>query len=518
MDASLELLQSSGLSVSLGQALSLILLSIGLICVVKQSLRKRLRLPPGPTGWPLIGSLPLLGNMPHHSLYHLSKQYGPIMYLKLGTTDTVVVSSPKIAEACLKTNDLNFSSRPGSSATKYIGYDNKGIVMAPYGPYWRMLRKICNIHLFAGKALDDLQPVRQAEVGMLLKSIMDHERQEKAVNLGDLLNICTANVLGQIMLSRRVFDSQGSTAGEFRGMVVEQMELAGKFIIGDLVPSLAWMDLQGLRSKMKNLHNRFDEFLSRMIKEHETASCTIGGRADFLSVLWALRNDVDGEGGKLTDTDIKALLLTLFTAGTDTTSSTVEWAIAELIRHPEMMRKCQQEIDSVMRGEQRRVKESDLQKLTYLQAVVKETFRLHPSTPLLLPRLAAEACEIEGYYIPKNARLMVNAWGMQRDPDVWERPLEFDPNRFVGSNVDVRGSDFQVIPFGAGRRICAGMSMGMRMVQLILATLLHSFDLSLPDGQLPEKLDMVEAFGLTMHKAVPLIVVPAARLPLHLYN
>jgi flavonoid 3'-monooxygenase len=209
---------------------------------------------------------------------------------------------------------------------------------------------------------------------------------------------------------------------------------------------------------------------------------------------------------------------TLFTAGTDTTSSTVEWAIAELIRHPEMMRKCQQEIDSVMRGEQRRVKESDLQKLTYLQAVVKETFRLHPSTPLLLPRLAAEACEIEGYYIPKNARLMVNAWGMQRDPDVWERPLEFDPNRFVGSNVDVRGSDFQVIPFGAGRRICAGMSMGIRMVQLILATLLHSFDLSLPDGQLPEKLDMVEAFGLTMHKAVPLIVVPAARLPLHLYN
>jgi flavonoid 3'-monooxygenase len=309
MDASLELLQSSGLSVSLGQALSLILLSIGLICVVKQSLRKRLRLPPGPTGWPLIGSIPLLGNMPHHSLYHLSKQYGPIMYLKLGTTDTVVVSSPKIAEACLKTNDLNFSSRPGSSATKYIGYGNKGIVIAPYGPYWRMLRKICNIHLFAGKALDDLQPVRQAEVGMLLKSIMDHERQEKAVNLGDLLNICTANVLGQIMLSRRVFDSQGSTAGEFRGMVVEQMELAGKFIIGDLVPSLAWMDLQGLRSKMKNLHNRFDEFLSRMIKEHETASCTIGGRADFLSVLWALRNDVDGEGGKLTDTDIKALLL-----------------------------------------------------------------------------------------------------------------------------------------------------------------------------------------------------------------
>lgn len=144
---------------------------------------------------------------------------------------------------------------------------------------------------------------------MLLKSILDHEQQGKTVNLGELLNICTANVLGQIMLSRRVFDSQGSTAGEFREMVVEQMELAGRFIIGDLVPSLVWMDLQGLRRKMKKLHNRFDEFFSRMIKEHETSSCNGGERADFLSVLWNLRNDADGEGGKLTDADIKALLL-----------------------------------------------------------------------------------------------------------------------------------------------------------------------------------------------------------------
>jgi cytochrome P450 len=136
------------------------------------------------------------------------------------------------------------------------------------------------------------------------------------------------------------------------------------------------------------------------------------------------------------------------------------------------------------------MKESDLQNLPYLQAVVKETLRLHPTVPLLVPRMAAEACEIEGYYIPKNARLIVNAWGIQRDPDVWESPLEFNPDRFVGSSVDIRGSNFEVIPFGAGRRMCAGMNMGLLMVQFILATLLHSFDLSLPDGESPEKLDM----------------------------
>eukprot|EP00253_Pinus_taeda_P003173 PITA_03173 len=517
MDYILDLLRKAIGSLSVGQALSLILLAAGLICLLKLRSRKRPPLPPGPSGWPLIGSLPLLGEKPHRSLSQLSKQYGPIMYLKLGTSDTVVVSSPKMAEACLKTNDLNFSSRPGNSASKYMGYDCRGLVMVPYGPYWRMLRKVCNVHLFASKVLDDSQSVRETEVGMLIKTIRHHERQGKAVNLGELLNICTANVLGQMMLSRRVFDSQGSMACEFRGMVVEQMELTGKFIVGDLVPSLAWMDPQGVRRKMKKLHKRMDNLLSRMIKEHQMASRS-GGRADFLSVLLALRNNADGEGGKLTEIDIKALLLTLFAAGMDTSSSTVEWAMAELIRHPEMMRRCQEELDSVVNGERRMLKELDLQNLPYLQAVIKETLRLHPSVPLLVPRMSAEACEVEGYYIPKNCRLLVNAWAMQRDSAVWERPLEFDPDRFVGSTVDVRGNDFEVIPFGAGRRVCAGMNMGMRMMQLILASLLHSFTLSLPDGQLPEKLDMAEACSLTLHKAVPLLVVPAARLPPDLYN
>jgi len=230
--------------------------------------------------------------------------------MKLGTTDTVVISSPKIAEAFLKTNDLNFSSRPGNSGAKYIGYASKSLTSAPYGPRWRMLRKICSIHLFGGKALDDLQPVREAEVGMMVRSILEHGRQCKdvPVNLGELLSVCTANILGQIMFSKRVFDSQGSKASEFREMVVECFDLAGEFIIGDFVPSLAWMDLRGVRRKMKKVHNRFDEFLCKVIKERQTPSCKGGGKADFLSMLWALRSDADGEGGKLTNDDIKGLL------------------------------------------------------------------------------------------------------------------------------------------------------------------------------------------------------------------
>ena len=211
----------------------------------------------------------------------------------------------------------------------------------------------------------------------------------------------------------------------------------------------------------------------------------------------------------------------MFAAGTDTSSSTTEWAIAELIRNPRIMAQVQQELDSVV-GRDRNVTEEDLPHLPYLQAVVKETFRLHPSTPLSLPRIAAEGCEILGYHIPKGATLLVNVWAIARDPKEWANPLEFRPERFLEggekAGVDVKGNDFEVIPFGAGRRICAGMSLGLRMVQLLTATLAHSFDWELENGLNPEKLNMDEAYGLTLQRAAPLSVHPKPRLSPDVYS
>lgn len=212
----------------------------------------------------------------------------------------------------------------------------------------------------------------------------------------------------------------------------------------------------------------------------------------------------------------------LFTAGTDTSSSTVEWAIAELIRHPNILAQAQQEIDKVV-GQNRLVTEADLTHLTFLQAIVKETFRLHPSTPLSLPRMATESCEINGYFIPKGATLLTNVWAIARDPDAWPEPLEFRPSRFLPecggkANVDVRGNDFELIPFGSGRRICAGMSLGLRMVQLLTASLIYAFDWKLPHGQSVEKLNMDEAYGLTLQRAAPLLVHPKPRLSANAYR
>ncbi|KAJ0548567.1 putative flavonoid 3'-monooxygenase [Helianthus annuus] len=211
----------------------------------------------------------------------------------------------------------------------------------------------------------------------------------------------------------------------------------------------------------------------------------------------------------------------LFVAGTDTSSSTVEWAIAELIRHPQLLKQAQEEMDNIV-GRERLVTESDLGQLTFLQAIVKETFRLHPSTPLSLPRIASESCEVDGYYIPKGSTLLVNVWAIARDPKMWTDPLEFRPSRFLPGgekpNVDVKGNDFEVIPFGAGRRMCAGINLGLRMVKLLVATLVQTFDWELANGVHPEKLDMNEAYGLGLQRAEPLLVHPKPRLAPQVYE
>lgn len=199
----------------------------------------------------------------------------------------------------------------------------------------------------------------------------------------------------------------------------------------------------------------------------------------------------------------------------------MEWAIAELIRSPTILAEVRKELDSIV-GRDRLVKESDLAHLTYLQAVIKENFRLHPSTPLSLPRIAQESCEINGYHIPKGSTLLVNVWAIGRDPKVWADPLEFRPERFlVGGerpNVDMRGNDFELMPFGAGRRVCAGMNLGIRMVQMLFATLIHAFDFELGDGLSARSLNMEEAYGLTLQRAEPLVVYPRPRLARHVYE
>ncbi|KAK2411413.1 flavonoid 3'-monooxygenase [Trifolium repens] len=481
-----------------------------------------LPLPPGPSPWPIVGNLPHMGPVPHHALAALAVKHGPLMHLRLGFVDVIVVASASVAEQFLKVHDANFSSRPPNAGAKYIAYNYQDLVFAPYGPRWRLLRKISYVHMFSSKALEDFRHIRQDEVARLIRNLSSSG--SKAANLGQMLNVCTTNALARVMIGRRVFNEGNGEgecdprADEFKSMVVELMVLAGVFNIGDFVPALEWLDIQGVQGKMKKLHKRFDAFLTSIIEDHMISKSE--KHNDLLSTLLSLKEKVDEDGDKLNDTEIKALLLNMFTAGTDTSSSTTEWAIAELIKNPKLMIRVQNELDTIV-GRDKLVTEQDLAHLPYLEAVIKETFRLHPSTPLSLPRVATNSCEILNYHIPKGATLLVNVWAISRDPKEWTNPLEFNPERFLPGgekfDVDIKGNDFEVIPFGAGRRICAGMSLGLRMVQLLTATLVHAYDWELENGLSPEKLNMDEAYGLTLQRAVPIVAHPRPRLSPHLY-
>ncbi|XP_066334263.1 flavonoid 3'-monooxygenase CYP75B4-like [Miscanthus floridulus] len=508
---------------------STLVVSVAISCVLfwkqRQLTRRRAPLPPGPRGWPVLGNLPQLGGSKHHqTLHEMSKVYGPLLRLRFGSSDVVVAGSATVAEQFLRGHDANFSSRPPNSGGEYMAYNYQDMVFAPYGPRWRAKRKVCAMNLLCPGALDRFRAVREREAALMVRSLVAASASPVAVD--EAVNVCTTNALSLAAVGRRVFAATGDDDGarEFKEIVLEVLQVGGVLNVGDFVPALRWLDPQGVVAKMKKLHRRFDDMMNRIIAEKKAAGVRTASEEskdkDLLSVLLAMvQNDArpftGGEEDRITETDAKALILNLIVAGTDTTSTIVEWSLAKLIRHPSLLRQAQDELDAVV-GRERLVLESDLPRLTFVNAAIKETFRLHPTTPLSVPRIAADECEAAGYHIQRGAQLLVNLWGIGRDPEVWPDPLEFRPARFLPggshSDVDVKGGDFGLIPFGAGRRICAGLSWGMRMVTLTSATLVHAFDWQLPAGQTPEKLDMEEAFTLMLQRAAPLVLRPVPRL------
>ncbi|GAB4834310.1 hypothetical protein Ancab_039977 [Ancistrocladus abbreviatus] len=234
--------------------------------------------------------------------------------------------------------------------------------------------------------------------------------------------------------------------------------------------------------------------------------------ADFVEkndVLDELLSISKGNSDELKILDIPHLLLDLFGAGTNTTSSTIQWAMAELLRNPKVMKILKEELEQVV-GKDKQLEEEDIARLPYLQAVIKETLRLHPPSPFLVPRIADKNIELCGFTVLKNTMLAVNVWAIGRDPNLWWNADSFEPQRFMGSHIDFEGHDFELIPFGAGRRICPGLSLAHRMLHLILGSMIHSFDWKLEDGVTPENVNMDDSFGFILWKARSLHAIPVA--------
>ncbi|XP_024522178.1 cytochrome P450 71A1-like [Selaginella moellendorffii] len=479
-----------------------IVLTLGLILVVLLCTNKRNQsFPPSPRALPIIGHIHLVGKkLPHEYLFRLAKQHGGLMYLQLGRIKTLVASTPAAAEEVLKTHDRAFASRPANSAAKYFGYDATDLVWAPYGDHWRHLRKICTLEFFITKRVQMFQPVRKLEMSMLITELVEACNQRRPVDMTSRFFQFAFNTMSRMVLNKSISDASGSESEklkEFLNNLNEASKVGNGLQIGDLIPCLSWADPKVFRIKW--LQTQLVNYLGEQLQEHKKNRESHDEVKDFMDVLIA--------GGVLDDTRIKALTSDMLAAGTDAIAVTIDWALAELMRNPELMQEVKQELEEVV-GSKGTVEEEHIPKLEFLQAIVKETLRLHPPAPLLAPHESVESCNIWGYNIPAGTGLLVNAYALGRDESTWSEANKFNPKRFLEtkSDVQVTGQNFELIPFGSGRRMCPALSMGLTMVHYALATMLHTFEWSLPDGK--DEVNMKAYFGIVLIREEPLMLVP----------
>ncbi|XP_077216361.1 xanthotoxin 5-hydroxylase CYP82C4-like [Tasmannia lanceolata] len=479
-------------------------------------------------GWPVIGHLHLLRGSKQplfRTFATMADIYGPAFMLRLGTRRALIVSSPELAKECFTTNDKALAARPRSAAGKYMGYNFAMFGAAPYGPYWRQMRRIATVELLSNRRLELLKKVRITEIDLVIKELyglcVKNDQNPVKVDMKRWFIDLTFNVAVMMIAGKRYFRYSGECeegeARRFQQAIDQLKHLTVLFIVSDAFPFLEWMDFGGHLTAMKKTAEEFDSLLVSWINEHRRKrfSGELDAAKDFIDVLLSILEGAPLPGYDI-DTVIKATSMTLIVAGTDTTSSVLTWALSMLLNNPYILKKAQNELD-IHVGNERQVDESDVKKLVYLQAIVKETLRLYPTAPLGVPHEAIEDCHIGGFHVPAGTHIFINLWKLHRDPRVWSDPFDFRPERFltVGHmEIDFMGPDFEYTPFGSGRRSCPGMSHALHVINLMLARLLQSFDMATPTDS---PVDMTESIGITLPKATPLEVLFTPRLPSELY-
>ncbi|OAY82487.1 Cytochrome P450 84A1 [Ananas comosus] len=502
-----------------------VMLFLPLALVFVLSMRRRqklpLPLPPGPRPLPVIGNMLMMDQLTHRGLAKLAERYGGLLHLRLGFLHAVAVSTPDVAREVLQAQDSAFANRPATIAIAYLTYDRADMAFAHYGPFWRQMRKLCVVKLFSRKRAESWASVRD-EVDSLMRFVASSSGT--TVNLGEVIFNLTKNITFRAAFGTQSHENQD----EFISILQEFSKLFGAFNVGDFIPWLGWMDLQGINKRLTAAREALDRFIDKIIDEHlKSPKEADADDADMVDDMLAFLADApsagksDGQAGgdlqgslRLTRDNIKAIIMDVMFGGTETVASAIEWAMAELMKSPDDMRRVQQELADVV-GLDRKVHESDLDKLPFLKCVVKETLRLHPPIPLLLHE-TVEDCTVAGYSVPKKSRVMINVWAIGRDASAWKDANAFRPSRFApggdSASVDFKGNFFELLPFGSGRRSCPGMQLGLYGLELSVAQLMHCFNWALPNGMKPSELDMSDVFGLTAPRAVRLWAVPAPRL------
>lgn len=513
-----------------------------LLFVARKSTRKVIgklksdgSLPQPPGAWPFIGHIWHLlsghGTLAR-TLGAMADECGPIFSLQLGQRQVVVMSGWEVVKDCFTSNDANIVTRPIMAVSKYLGYNYAAFSISPYGRYWQEMRKISTVELLSNRRLEKMKHVRASEVDSCLKNLYGEctKVQVKGnyakISLGKWFEYLSVNITLCMIVGKRYppesYDNNGSLASRFKSAISKATHLAGLPVPSDFVPSIEWMDFLGYIGSMKETHKEIDMIIGHWLDEHiqKREECEEGTsleECDFMDVLLShIGEDFFMSTSHSRDTIIKATTLTLLLTGSESISITLTWAISLLLNNPKALKKAQEELDLQV-GKERWVQESDITNLPYLQAIVKETLRLYPPSPLTGPREAMKDFHIGGHLIPKGSRILVNIWKLHRDPRVWVRPYEFRPERFLTEkeSLDLRGLNFEYIPFSLGRRACPGMAFGLQVVHLMLARMVQGFDLWTENGG---QIEMSEGLGLALPKAGPVHAVLGPRLGSNLYE
>ncbi|CAO2835419.1 unnamed protein product [Amaranthus hypochondriacus] len=446
---------------------------------------------PGPNGWPILGSISLKMGLAHQKITLMAEHYNSkrLMAFSVGNTRMIVTCNPDVAKEIL--NSSVFVDRPDQESAYGLMF-NRSIGFAPYGSYWRTLRRIAGTHMFSPKQIKAYEAQR-AEIGcQMIKNIW---AQNGPFHAREILRWASlSNMMGS------VFGDINIENNGLKEMVEEGYDLLGILNLGDHLSWLSDFDFQKIRSRCSQLVPKVNRFVGRIIEEHRSEPVHLN--RDFVDVLLSLQ-----QKDKLSDSDMIAILWEMIFRGTDSISVLIEWILARLVLHPNIQSKLHQELDNVV-GRTRGVTESDLPSLVYLTAVIKEVLRLHPPGPLLSwSRLSIEDTTIDGYHVPAGTTASVNMWAIARDPNVWANPLKFEPNRFMDSDPDcefsVLGSDLRLAPFGSGRRSCPGKVLGLTTVTYWVASLVHEFEWATSSGC---KVDLSEELKLSCEMAQPLEV------------
>ncbi|KAF3787788.1 Cytochrome P450 82C4 [Nymphaea thermarum] len=439
-----------------------------------------------PAGWlPVIGHLHLLSSKPQvlketFSRWH--EEYGPVLMLQLGLRRVLLVSSWEMAKECFTTNDLAFSNRPLSTAAKYMTDDAFMFAFAPYGDHWREMRKIAVEEMLSNQRVRSFGDLRaseiDAQVSRTYRLWLANDEQPLKVDMRKLLEELTFNVVARTVTGEDCVVGRGGNndkARELARCIQQTVKLFTVFVASDFFPFLEVLDIKGWIGTMKRVTRELEALIGGCVEEHrQRRKSTSDYRShDFIDALLSHFSEEEGANRA-----IKSSAMSMITAGKDTTTAAMIRTIHLLLRHPNALKKVQEELDRHV-GKERIVNESDLKNLVYLEAAIKESLRLGPPTPLLALRESMEDCQVGGFYVPAGTRLMVNLWKIHHDLRVWSDPNEFQPERFLGSNVDVHGKHFHFLPFGSGRRICPGISFALKIVHIALAHLLQGFDMKL---------------------------------------